>query len=145
MIKTRLLYSDMGRRTYGLFIEKEKNLLDAVIGFSSDNDLSTSYFTAVGSLIGPVLSVTTRRGETRKKIRVPGKVEIIFLMGCVSYKKKRSTVSANVVVADSRGKVWGGRLESAEVEPKLEVIMKESPGYLRNQARPLTGLMSYLM
>ena len=47
---------------------------------------------------------------------------------------------AHVVLGKRDGAACGGHLLAAKVRPTLEIILTESPGYLRRQHDPRSGL-----
>lgn len=55
-------------------------------------------------------------------------------------KSGRPQLHAHVVVGKSDGSAHGGHLLSARVRPTLEVVLVESPAYLRRETDEETGL-----
>ena len=64
-----------------------------------------------------------------------------MLAGDVSLKPDGGPqVHAHVVVGKSDGSAHGGHLMEAHVRPTLELILTESPSYLRRKYDPRSGL-----
>ena len=75
-----------------------------------------------------------------KKIAVDEQVEVLSLLGDVAVGDEGPTLHLHAVLGKSDGSVVGGHLIEAYVRPTLEVILVQSPSYLRKRKDPETGL-----
>jgi hypothetical protein len=58
----------------------------------------------------------------------------------VAVSEGNPTLHIHAVLGKSDGSTVGGHLLAAEVRPTLEVILTQSPSYLRKKKDPETGL-----
>jgi hypothetical protein len=71
---------------------------------------------------------------------VPEQVEVLSLNGDIALDGAEPKVHAHTVLGRRDGSTVGGHLLEAHVRPTLEVILVESPGYLRKTCDRETGL-----
>src|SRR5205085_6229961 len=74
-----------------------------------------------------------------KKISLNEQVEVLSCIGDVALENDEPKVHAHIVVGKSDGSAWGGHLLEARVRPTLEVVLVESPEYLRKRFDPQSG------
>ena len=139
IMKTKLLYSEDGRRTFGLVLQKGMDLIPSIKSFSRNNNISGSQFTSIGCLSKTILAVRSSNSTKRKKMAIRGVVDIISLTGYIGLEEGKMGVECNAILTDSKGRVLGGRLVSAQVDPRLEIILEESPKYLQRKIDSKTG------
>jgi hypothetical protein len=78
--------------------------------------------------------------KTYKRIPVEEQVEVVSLLGDFALQENAPKLHAHVVLGKSDGSALGGHLLEAEVRPTLEVIVIDSPSYLRRVVDPESGL-----
>jgi uncharacterized protein len=64
----------------------------------------------------------------------------VSLNGDVALNDGEPAVHAHLAVGRADGSALGGHLVEAHVRPTLEVVLVESPAYLRKEVDPETGL-----
>lgn len=98
----------------------------------------------VAGLIGAVSEATLGYFAWEKKdyehIAVDEQVEVLALVGDISVEGEKKKVHAHVVLGRRDGSACGGHLLAAKVRPTLEVILTESPSYLRRVHDRESGL-----
>jgi predicted DNA-binding protein with PD1-like motif len=67
-------------------------------------------------------------------------VEVLTLTGNVALDQDGIKIHAHVVVGLRDGSTRGGHLKEANVFPTLEVVIEETPSYLRRRYDAETGL-----
>jgi predicted DNA-binding protein with PD1-like motif len=67
-------------------------------------------------------------------------MEVVSLVGDISMYKDEYKVHAHVVLADEKGAAYGGHLIKGTVHPTLEIILDESPLYLKREMDENSGL-----
>lgn len=75
-----------------------------------------------------------------EKIPVDEQVEVLMLAGDVTLLDDKPKIHAHAVVGKRDGSAHGGHLLQAYVRPTLEVLLIESPGYLKHSFDPKSGL-----
>lgn len=139
-MKAKLLNDDQ-QKTYALIFDKGDEVMAGLKQFATDNQLSASQFTAIGGFSDVMLGYYDVAIKDYKKIPVNEQVEVLTLAGDITLKPDGSVqVHAHAVIGMSDGTARGGHLLSATVFPTLEVVLTESPAYLRRQMDEETGI-----
>lgn len=125
------LINNDAEKTYALILETGEEVVSQLQRFARENNLSASHFTAIGAFSSVTLGYFNWEKKEYEKIPVNEQVEVLSLIGDVSVQDGQSTTHIHVVVGKRDGSAHGGHLLHAYVRPTLEVILSESPGYLR--------------
>lgn len=139
-MKTKLLNQENGQRTFAIVFDKGDEMISGLKGFTEEQQLFGSHFTAIGAFSGVTLGYFQRDRMEYKEIPVNEQVEVLSLVGNIAAKGDDYKVHAHVVVGRSDGSTLGGHILKAEVWPTLEVTLVEEPGYLRRTIDEKTGL-----
>jgi predicted DNA-binding protein with PD1-like motif len=108
--------------------------------FARDHQLHASHFTAIGAFSSAVVGYFDWEKKDYQKIAIDEQVEVLSLIGDVSLGNGEPKIHAHVVLGKSDGTAHGGHLLSGNVRPTLEVVLTESPAYLRRRYDPESGL-----
>jgi predicted DNA-binding protein with PD1-like motif len=139
-MKAKLLNDDQ-QKTYALIFDKDDEVMAGLKQFAVDNQLLASQFTAIGGFSDVMLGFYEVVTKDYKRIPVNEQVEVLTLTGDITLKPDGDfQVHAHAVIGMSDGTAKGGHLLSASVFPTLEVILTESPAYLRRQMDAETGI-----
>jgi len=140
-MKSKQLGGDSGRKIFALIFDQGDEVLAALKTFAADHKLSAASFTGIGAFSDVTLAWFDWQKREYRKIPVNEQVEVLMLAGDVSLKPDGGPqVHAHVVVGKSDGSAHGGHLMEAHVRPTLELILTESPSYLRRKYDPRSGL-----
>ena len=139
-MKSKLLDST-GQKTFALVFDKGDEVVAELTAFAEAERVGAAHFTAIGALSEVTLGYFDRGRKDYKRMALSEQVEVLSLIGDVALDDKGAPkVHAHVVVGLSDGQTRGGHLLSAHVWPTLEVILVESPAYLRKRHDPDSGL-----
>lgn len=128
-------------KTFAVIFDKGDEVLDGLMEFARDQRLSSSRFTGIGAFSDVVLGYFDWRRKEYDRIPIVEQVEVLSLVGDVALGENgEPKLHAHVVVGKSDGAAMGGHLLEAHVRPTLEVILSETPAYLRRRSDPETGL-----
>jgi predicted DNA-binding protein with PD1-like motif len=75
-----------------------------------------------------------------KRIDLDEQVEVVSLVGNVAIGHDGPKLHAHVVVGKRDGSAYGGHLIEGHVRPTLEIVLIETPAYLKRRSDPATGL-----
>jgi predicted DNA-binding protein with PD1-like motif len=140
-VKTRLLDATGGTRTFVVIFDKGDEARQGLTTFVTEQQVTAAHFTAVGGFSHAVLGYFSRDSKEYEHIPVEEQVEVLSLVGDVAVKPDGTPeVHAHVVVGRRDGTTRGGHLLEGSVWPTLEVVMTDSPNYLRKTPDPETGL-----
>jgi predicted DNA-binding protein with PD1-like motif len=139
-MKASLLHEADGRRTFMLVLSTGDEAAACLSSFARDHQLGASHFTAIGAFSSAVVGYFDWETKDYQQIRMDEQVEVLSLIGDVSLDEGEAKVHAHVVLGKSDGTAHGGHLLSGHVRPTLEVVLTESPAYLRRRYDPESGL-----
>lgn len=138
-MRERLL-ADGAERTYLAVLDKGDEPVAALRDLAVRDRLGAARITAIGGFARARLGYFDRERTEYLPIEVDEQAEVLSLLGDIALADDEPQVHAHVVVGLRDGTTRGGHLLSAEVWPTLEVLLTESPGYLRKRHDPATGL-----
>ena len=130
-----------GARTFALVFDIGDEVAEGIRGFAEEHGLHAAHFTAIGALQDVTLGYWEWETKRYHENPINEQVEVVSLIGNVALGPDDSTkLHAHIVVGKRDGSAHGGHLLRAHVRPTLEVVLVESPGYLRRRVDPRTGL-----
>jgi predicted DNA-binding protein with PD1-like motif len=127
-------------RTIALVFEKGDDVVPILEQFAKEHTLSASRFSAIGALRTAVLGYFDWERKDYDRITVNEQVEVLSLNGDIALDGDQPKVHAHAVLGRRDGSTIGGHVLQATVQPTLEVVLVESPGYLRKTCNRETGL-----
>ncbi len=126
--------------TYAVALETGDEAVKLLSAFVREQAVEAASITAIGAFRRAVLGYFDWEKKEYKKIPVEEQVEVLSLLGDVAVSEGQPTLHIHAVLGKLDGSTVGGHLLSAEVRPTLEVILTQSPSYLRKAKDPETGL-----
>lgn len=118
-------------KTWALVLDSGEEVMSRLQRFCEEENLSAARFTAIGAFSAATLGYFDWNRKDYEEIPISEQVEVLSLIGDISVYKDAPKIHAHVVVGKRDGSTSGGHLLEAYVRPTLEVIITESPGYLR--------------
>ena len=139
-MKSKLLDAT-GQKTFALVFDKGDEVIAELTRFATAERVGAAHFTAIGAFSEVTLGYFQRDRKDYKRMVVGDQVEVLSLIGDVAIDSTGAPkVHAHVVVGLADGQTRGGHLLGARVWPTLEVILVESPAFLRKRHDPDSGL-----
>lgn len=140
-MRAKILSHDAGERVFAVIFDTGEDPLAGLTRFAEEQNLTASGFTAIGAFSEATLGYFDWEKKDYERIAVSEQTEVLALVGDIAIgEDQRKKVHAHVVLGKRDGAACGGHLLSAKVRPTLEVIVTESPGYLRRVHDPRSGL-----
>lgn len=136
----KLLNEQDGERTIALIFDKGDEFISILKEFAGEQHLAGSHFTAIGAFSDVTLGYFDRQMMEYKKIPLHEQVEVLSLVGNIALSEGEPKIHAHAVVGKADTTTRGGHILEAYVWPTLEVIVVESPRYLRRKMDKETGL-----
>jgi uncharacterized protein len=127
-------------RTIALIFDKGDEVVSTLQRFAKEHNLTASRFSAIGALERAVLGYFDWQEKHYERIPVDEQVEVLSLNGDIALDGNEPKVHAHAVLGRRDGACVGGHVLEATVRPTLEVILVESPGYLRKTCDRESGL-----
>jgi uncharacterized protein len=139
-MKSKLLDAT-GQKTFALVFDKGDEVVAELTAFAKTERVGAAHFTAIGAFSEVTLGYFQRDRKEYKRMVVAEQVEVLSLLGDIALDPMGvAKAHAHVVVGLSDGQTRGGHLLGARVWPTLEVILVESPAFLRKRHDPDSGL-----
>ncbi len=134
------LLNDGEQKTYALIMDSGDRVMEKIRGFAEENQLRASQFSAIGAFKKANIGYFDFEIKDYKKIEIDEQVEVLNIAGDISLKNGEIQLHAHVVLGKKDGTAHGGHLMEGIAHPTLEVVLTESPAYLRRQYDERTGL-----
>jgi uncharacterized protein len=139
-MKSKLLDAT-GQKTFALVFDKGDEVVAELTAFAKAEHVGAAHFTAIGAFSEVTLGYFQRDRKAYKRMVLAEQVEVLSLLGDIALDPTGvAKAHAHVVVGLSDGQTRGGHLLAARVWPTLEVILVESPAFLRKRHDPDSGL-----
>lgn len=127
-------------RTIALVFERGDQVVAPLQRFAADHNLNASRFTAIGAFERVSIGYFDWDRKQYERLDFEEQLEVLSLVGDFALDGARPKLHAHVVLGRRDGSTLGGHLLEAIVRPTLEVLLIESPGYLRRVHDPVSGL-----
>ena len=132
--------NDDRERTFAIVFDSGDEVTSGLTRFAREQNLSAARFTAIGAFQSAVLGYFDWQKKDYERNPIDDQVEVLALVGDVALANGEPKIHAHVVLGMRDGTARGGHLLEARVRPTLEVILTESPGYLKREFDPESGL-----
>jgi len=134
------LLDSRDEKSFALIFDSGDEVMRELTAFATEHNVTAAHFTAIGAFSDATLGFFDRERKDYQKIPIDEQVEVLSLMGDIALEDDAPKVHAHVVVGKADGTAHGGHILEAHVWPTLEVVLTESPRYLRREYDPATGL-----
>lgn len=134
------LLTDAAERTHALIFDSGDEALGLLRDFCEKQGITAARFTAIGGFMHATLGYFDWRRKEYDRIPVDEQVEVLSLIGDVSMQEGKPKIHAHAVLGRHDGSTRGGHLLEAHVRPTLEVMLVESPSWLRRTMDPESGI-----
>lgn len=138
-MKYKLLNNDK-QKTFAIILESGEEVMEQLMAFTKEQKLSASQFTAIGAFSEAVVGFFDFSIKDYKKIPFKEQMEVLTLNGDISRYNNEFKIHAHVVLGKEDGTAHGGHLMKAIVHPTLEIILNESPAYLKREMDEKSGI-----
>lgn len=138
---TKLLDDQNGLRTYAVILETGEEVMDCLARFARDEGVDGAKLSAIGAFKHAVISYFDWDAKEYHDNPVEEQVEVASLNGDIGVDEAGApALHVHLVLGRRNGSALAGHLKSGEVRPTLEIIVTETPGYLRRRKDAETGL-----
>ncbi len=138
-MKSKIL-NDVPERTIALIFDQGDEVMATLQAFAAEHNLMASRFTAIGAFERATLGYFDWATKEYERIPVDEQVEVVSIVGDIALDGNKPKVHAHAVLGRRDGSTLGGHLLEATVRPTLEVVLTESPAYLRRVCDPRSGI-----
>lgn len=127
-------------RTLALVLDRGDEVMATLQRFAAEHNLTAARLTAIGAFESATLGYFDWERKAYERIPVDEQVEVLSLVGDIALDGRQAKVHAHVVLGRRDGSTLGGHLLEARVRPTLEVMVVDSPSYLRRVCDPVSGI-----
>jgi predicted DNA-binding protein with PD1-like motif len=138
-MKSKVL-AEGAQRTLALIFDAGDEVISELEEFAREQGIDAAHFTAIGAFERATLGYFSWEQKDYVRIPVQEQVEVLTLAGDIAVKDGKPKVHAHVVLGRRDGSAVGGHLLQARVRPTLELMLIESPSYLKRVHDSQTGL-----
>jgi predicted DNA-binding protein with PD1-like motif len=128
------------QKTFAIIMQSGDEVMENILSFAKQEKLHAAQFSAIGAFSKVTLGYFDFSVKDYKKIEVNEQVEVLNVVGDISLYNDEYKIHAHVVVGKEDGTAHGGHLMKATVHPTLEIILTESPAYLKREMDEESGL-----
>ena len=139
-MKSRLLNQSNGLRIFAVVFDPDDEVVEGLTSFAKSEKISGAQIVAIGALRELTCGYFDWEKKDYRHIQVREQVEVLSLAGNFGLKDGHPKLHAHIVVGRSDGTTRGGHLIKGYVRPTLEVVVTETPEYLRRRMDDETGL-----
>jgi len=139
-MKTSLLHEQGGLRTFALVLDAGDEAIAALTSFASAHHLHAAHLSAIGAFSQVVVAYFDWQAKDYSKVPITEQVEVLSFLGDITLENGKHKVHAHVVLGKADATAHGGHLIQGFVRPTLEVVLTETPAYLRRRSDPRSGL-----
>jgi len=127
-------------RTVALVLDRGDEVMASLQRFATEHNLTASRLSAIGALESATIGYFDWERKKYTRIPVEEQVEVLSLIGDIALDGAKPRVHAHVVLGRRDGSTVGGHLLEGRVRPTLEVMVIDSPAYLRRVCDPVSGI-----
>jgi predicted DNA-binding protein with PD1-like motif len=140
-MKSIKIAGDAGFETRVVVLDSGEEAFAALTRFANDAQLTAASLTAVGAFEKATVGWFDFEKKTYKKIEVEEQCEVLSAIGDVAIGDDgNASLHVHVVLGLSDGATRGGHLLAGTVRPTLEVVLIDTPSYLRRKKKPDLGI-----
>lgn len=140
-MQRKLVHAAEGERIYVAVLESGDEVCGCLQRLAEEESLSAAQITAIGAFRDATLAFFDWETKAYEEIPVDGQVEVLSLNGDIALDEyDRPKLHIHSVLGHRDGSTVGGHLMGAHVRPTLEVVITETPAFLRRVHDPHSGL-----
>ncbi|HTU27298.1 MAG TPA: PPC domain-containing DNA-binding protein [Pirellulales bacterium] len=123
-------------KTFVVVLATDEEASEQLLAFAKQYRPGSASFTGIGAFQKCVLGYFDWYEKRYLENPIDDQVEVLSLVGNLSWVKDEPKLHAHVVVGRRDGTAHGGHLLKGWVRPTLEVVLVESPAHLQRQLDP---------
>jgi predicted DNA-binding protein with PD1-like motif len=127
-------------RTFAVVLDAGEEVMSVLERFAKEHSLAASRVSAIGAFERAELGFFEVERKEYHRIPVDFQTEVLSLAGDIALDGSEPKLHLHAVLGRRDGSAIGGHLMKGEVRPTLEVLVTESPSYLRRVRDPRFGL-----
>lgn len=134
------LVNNAQQKTYAIIMDSGDEVTEQLMSFAKKEKVSASQFTAIGAFSETVTGFFDFSIKDYRKTTFNEQMEVLALSGDISMHKDQFKIHAHIVLGRKDGTAHGGHLMKGIAHPTLEIILNESPEYLKREMDKNSGI-----
>ena len=134
------LLNEGPEKTYALILHYGEEAMVELKKFAADKKLFGCRFTAIGAFSQAEVGFFDFAVKDYRRIKIGEQTEVLSLLGDISEYEGKPQVHAHVVLGKPDGTAHGGHLLKGVVNPTLEIILTESPAWMKRKMDAQSGI-----
>lgn len=140
-MKSKLLAETSGQRTFVVVLDPGEETVGALLAFAREQAMTAASLTAIGAFEKAVVGWFDLQAKSYRRIAVDTQSEVLSAIGDIAADDGgAASLHLHAVLGLSDGQTRGGHLLEGIVRPTLEVMIQESPAFLRRRRRAELGI-----
>lgn len=136
----KLLNNQNGQKDYVIAFTKGDEILSGLADFASEKQITSASFTAIGALSSATTAWFDMNNKSYLLNQVEEQVELVSLIGNIAVCDGQPVVHIHYSVGFIDGRMAGGHLIKAVVNPTVELYMTTFPDVVHKKLDPATDL-----
>lgn len=121
-------------------METGDEAMSAISRFAAEHGVGSAQFSAIGAFSEVVVGYYDFNTREYKKTALKEQLEVLSINGDISHYNGQIKVHAHAVLGRADATVRGGHLMKGIAHPTLEVILIESPVWLKREMDEAAGI-----
>ena len=134
------LINNAQQKTYAIIMDSGDEVTEQLMNFAKREKINAAQFTGIGAFSETVTGFFDFSIKDYKKTTFKEQMEVLALTGDISMYKDQYKIHAHVVLGRKDGTARGGHLMKGVAHPTLEIILNESPDYLKREMDKDSGI-----
>jgi predicted DNA-binding protein with PD1-like motif len=139
-MQSKLLHEDRGQRTFAVILQTGDEAVRCLHEFANQERITAASLTAIGAFENAQIAYFDWELKHYIPIPIREQVEVASLVGDIAVADGDPSVHVHAVLGRRDGTALAGHLQRGHVRPTLEVVVTESPAYLRKVKDAKSGL-----
>jgi predicted DNA-binding protein with PD1-like motif len=138
---SKLLSESDGVRTFVVVLDAGDEAFRSILDFAAAESIAAAAVTAIGAFESATVGWFDFASKTYRRIPVAAQCEVLSAIGDIAAGDDgKPSLHMHAVLGLSDGSTRGGHLLEGIVRPTLEVMVAETPAYLRRKKKPELGI-----
>lgn len=140
-MRAKLIHQADGQRIFAVVLDSGEEAIATIKDFADRESLHAAQLTAIGAMGDAILGYFDWEARQYRRNTVAEQTEVASFIGDIAVAENgERSLHVHVVLGRRDGSALAGHLFEGHVRPTLEVVVTETPAYLRKRRDPVSGL-----
>jgi predicted DNA-binding protein with PD1-like motif len=140
-MQAKLINQAGQQRSFVIVLDSDDEVMACLKRFAEQNNVAAAQLSAIGAFQSAVLGYFDWQTKQYRRNSVSEQVEVAAFIGDIARgPDDRPSLHVHCVLGCRDGRALAGHLLEGRVRPTLEIVLTDSPAYLRKRHDPESGL-----